>query len=290
MTGRRNNSVAGAALVAALCAALAACAGQAVRVFTPVLNVEIGERPADPPQETHAPPESSSDPAPQQPPAPAAPVPGDGSAAAVDNVIVNQIAPGVVFAGIAGNVIVHPDALAIAEALAAESQDAGDVRAGSPAPDVLDVLQDAEGFSATPYCDTGGWLHTGVGFLLTDEEGRAIACEQWREHAAVAQEWAGYDVWEGLNEVRQAVLTELAYMTGGPNLRGFQCLAQAIGSPNAPVPPRTNCAHHAEGLTGYRAAAVEIWDSTIAPDRRRRRLYDAMWSGRVEDYTQEISQ
>ena len=48
---------------------------------------------------------------------------------------------------------------------------------------------------------------------MTEEEGRALACQQWAEHAVIAQEWAGYGVWEDLNEVRKAVLTEVAYPT-----------------------------------------------------------------------------
>ncbi|WP_428097975.1 hypothetical protein [Candidatus Rariloculus sp.] len=66
---------------------------------------------------------------------------------------------------------------------------------------------------------------------------------------------------------------------------GFVCLQRALGSPNTPEPAPEDCEFLRQGLSGLEAAAVEIWYSTLEPDRRRRRLNEAMRGGRVEDYT-----
>ena len=68
------------------------------------------------------------------------------------------------------------------------------------------------------------------------------------------------------------MLTEIAYITSRPNLRGFVCLARALGGSNTPDPPPEKCEYLSQNLSGYQAAAIEIWHSKLEPHWRRRRL------------------
>ncbi len=297
---RARQSVAAAAL------ALAGCAGTAVTLETPLMDLTVtpvGE-PAGGADDDRGP-EAADDTIPEKPAAggaPDAPAAGDEAAPAARDPAPEppepeRAAPTAAAAKPMPSIVAHDQAVVIVAVenggtvILNQRDGAAPAALGPPEPEpepaargVLDVLREAEGFSALPYCGGGDWMHIGIGTLLTEDNGKAIACEQWAEHAAVAEETVGRVVWARLNEVRRAVLTELAYMTGGPNLLGFGCLLTAIGSPNAPNPPPTDCEYLRRGLAGYTAVAIEIWDSTIQPELRRGRMYDAMRTGRIEEY------
>ena len=114
-----------------------------------------------------------------------------------------------------------------------------DVTVVDESPTLEEALADSvvrhEGWETEPYILDGlehicaGLLTGGNAEPMTNSE-CIIAVQDYMENAAIpdAMEFAGWDLWENLSEGRQAVLAEMALMLGGPRLKEFTRLLEAL--------------------------------------------------------------
>ena len=90
----------------------------------------------------------------------------------------------------------------------------------------------AEGFSPTPYEDTGGVPHIGYGHQLplTEAEANALLAADLAEARASAERVVGAETWATLDPARQDALTEAAFVLGATGLSHFEGMLSAIRS------------------------------------------------------------
>jgi lysozyme len=92
-------------------------------------------------------------------------------------------------------------------------------------------LKIAEGYRATPYRDTAGHFTVGYGANLDagilEPEAAALLQAQIATRATALQSFRGF---QGLDDVRQSVLIELAVNLGVNGLLGFSRMLNAVAS------------------------------------------------------------
>lgn len=97
----------------------------------------------------------------------------------------------------------------------------------------LQVYDDATGRSIEPGVLVKGKPTIGVGCLLsapgglTRDEVELLFANRLQPAVSAAQEFAG-EAWEGIGEVRQAALVEMAYQMGRGGLMGFHAVRRDL--------------------------------------------------------------
>jgi lysozyme len=131
--------------------------------------------------------------------------------------------------------------------------------------EIIELVKRHEGLRLKPYHDTTGHLTIGYGRNLDAEGVSEREAEELltNDLAAVEQRLAKLDLWSSLDEVRQAVLIDMAFNLGFQGLLEFHGMLAALRQSN------------------YQAAADHIHNSRAAyqAPERYADLYDMMRTG-----------
>ena len=232
MTGSRNNSAASAALVAALCSALAGCAGTAADIRTPVFSVEV-ERAQDAAANTAG---ETAEAQPQPPPAPTDQ--SISTATAQDNAVTYNIS------NVQGDVIIGPDTRQPEEQ---EASDTADLPGAGLADPLRANICRFEGLTPEAYHDGAAW-HIACGHKLDDEEMAALRDEDIERAETEARRLLGARL-DAMPAPRRDALIWLCFAA---SCAGFGDVLAAVRSD----PP------------DWSTAAAEVTDSEFRSDPR----------------------